>query len=256
MKEKPLDEKILRKILDSIGEGDLDQIKQSLANSDLEKYRPSLREVWNQSTTTISYWLVLINDITNVKEVALCEYLLFWKEFFGKNTTRVKCFQSSEHYFFNFLLKELDINSCPIILCSDTASFANYIRINGDHLLDLNEKRKALDLFNKVHQKLMIGRSIQSIEQDLHHDRIGNFFNKEKHLKEMVRKNEIDRVLDILLKMSKVHSKKDLERELIILSNNFKSMESSIRKGIASGSELYQRRNSLIDRLLSVIDQI
>ncbi len=163
--------------MEKLGEKD-SEIIQEFLNELLEDYnKPTVEDIWHDDKGAISYWIVIINGINNPEEAELANNLLFWKEFFAKDTAKVRCIQSSEIKHFNFCMNHFNVSSCPVIIFSDDPLFRSSIRIDQQLTNQLIDNKNSIqNFFTKVHSMIIRKTSLSDINKTLVNQQFWNYF--------------------------------------------------------------------------------
>ena len=255
-KSKHIDNK-LHLIKSMIGESQQDTFEELLFDLIGEIKKPSIENIWIDDDSIISYWIILINGINNTAEIELVKKILFWKEFFSDTTAKIRCLQSSNHKLFNLCLKEFNIESSPAIICSNTSNFEDKIIVDTSMLIKTQKEEYGIQtLLNKIHHKLVLGDEVLKIQKEIASIKFWRIFERVSELKEMISKDEIEKVVNILLASQDVKNNQSLENEIIAISSGIRNSASNYRKGILSEQDYVLNRNNAINKLLLFIDEI
>lgn len=247
----------LHLIKSMIGESQQDTFEELLLELIGEVKRPTIENIWIDDDSIISYWIVLINGINNNDEIELVKKILFWKEFFSETTAKIRCLQSSNHKLFNLCLKEFKIDSSPAIICSNTPGFEDRIIVDTTMLNKIIKEEYGIQtLLNKIHHKLVLGNEVITIQNEIGSLKFWRVFERVSELKEMISKDEIEKVVAILLRSQDVKRNQSLENEIISISSSIRNSASNYRKGILPEKDYILNRNNAINKLLLFIDEI
>jgi hypothetical protein len=127
-----------------------------------------INDIWHADEGAVSFWILLLNGINRGPEAELAQRLLVWKEFFSRSEARIRCIQSSENEFFHFCAKTFDVQSFPVLIISDRADFANYLRFDEQALKVLIKDMDRVQQFlTGIHSQLRRGTSVEAINADL-----------------------------------------------------------------------------------------
>lgn len=153
-------------------------ILQEFINEIIEEVdKPSIENIWLEDKGAISYWIVVINGINNPEEAELANDLLFWKEFFAKDTAKVRCIQSSEISHFNFCMNHFNVGTCPVIIFSDDPYFRSSIRIDQQLISQIRSGNNGLqNFFTRVHSMMIRKSSLEEINKSLINQQFWNYF--------------------------------------------------------------------------------
>lgn len=219
-----------------------------------EYTKPSFKNLWNDDFDRSSFWVLLINGINEKFEVTLVKELLFWKEFFSRETTKIKCFQSSDQQYFNLCIKKFAVTNAPALILSNEENFSDFVLIEKKQLTKMIKNMSFSNILNQIQFKLIKGENLQSIKHQLESGDLLNHFGKIVELKKLLSESRIINVIDHLLKAEEITSNPLIHNEVVNLSSRFKSTQIQKRKGILDGNEFRLEINKISNSLLEIID--
>lgn len=216
---------------------------------------PTFEELWiddSDEFCPISYWLYLANDINNDQEANTLKQLLFWKEFSGKSISRLKCLQIADTYFYNLCAKKFKPKFLPSLIVSDSPFFMDFIEINSDILLRI-DNNKIIGFLNSIHREISIGLPIINVKEYVRHN-LHNFQFDFDIVKTLISEGKLFNAFESV--ESSLNLAQDSRNEMILFKSQFFDIEDNRIKGIISNEEYNRSKSQLIDRFLNFIEKL
>lgn len=220
-----------------------------------EYSKPKFENLWDNESEIKSYWIILINGINNQLEVKIIKEFLFWKEFFGRSTTHIRCLQSSDSQYFGLCIKKFNIKTLPTLIMSNNKNFNDFISIDKPQLIKFLKRGNDLSQFlNQIQFKIINEESLIDIENLISKEDFYNHLGKINALKRLVSENKLLEVINILKESEKIITNNLFSNELMSISSQYNFLQTKVRNGIIAENDYTLQTNKLIDALLKIID--
>lgn len=248
----------LEKLLQILTVSDQEFVKSVIHKTIREKYSTnSLETIWYDESNAASFWILLVNGINNVQEVAVIKQLLYWKEFFARTFAKVRCIQSYDQYEFSLVVRKFKIKACPCIIFSDGIDFESYAIVKTEMIQKIADKKEGIvDLCNQIHQAILSGNDIKTIAASMSQKQILNAVNQKETFKQVLSQSNFEAFFKLAFDCTDFKEDKQIFNLLHIVSGEYQLLANEELLGVISSEEINRRKNTIRWKISKLIDDV
>ena len=216
---------------------------------------PKFTSLWADNSDVSSYWILLLNGINSAAEINMAKEFLFWKEFFIRESVKIRCLQSSDQIYFPLCLKKFNLLSVPTIVLSNDSSFVEFITFSHHDLKKHLGSLNSLPTFlNTVHFHLVNNTSLSKLREMVYSNVFLKHINRMHELKKSVENGDLSSAIALLLTLATEFKDAHMINELTNISGQLKTLNSLHRQNTIQVDEYNIQLNKITHSVLSLID--